>query len=222
MFERYAVYYTPTGELAEVGASWLGWDSLAGQEVLHPLIDRLDVAALTETPRKYGIHGTLKPPFYLANGTDAGGLSKAVETLAASLAPVTLDGLEVRRLGGFLALVPRGDQAALAALAAKIVMDLDVFRAPPSEAELARRRQGNLSDAQEKHLNDWGYPYVMDQFRFHITLTGRQKNADALLPKVTDHFTPVLPRPFVVDALTLLGQRADGRFEQIARCPCEG
>jgi hypothetical protein len=88
-------------------------------------------------------------------------------------APVTIPSLEVRRLGGFIAVVPTEPSAALADLAAATVAALDPFRAPPSEAELARRRKARLSDRQEALLMKWGYPYVMEEFRFHLTLTGR-------------------------------------------------
>ena len=67
-FDRYAIYFTPQGSLAEAGAAWLGWDLARGRTVAHPDVAGLDVAALTETPRKYGLHATIKPPFVLAEG----------------------------------------------------------------------------------------------------------------------------------------------------------
>ena len=222
MFERYAVYYTPAGSLATAGAAWLGWDSAAGKELPHPDIKGLDLTAITETPRKYGIHGTLKPPFFLAEGVTEEALIGEVSAMARRLRPVILDGLCVSRLGKFLALTPEGDQDALAHLAAQVVMELDHFRAPPSEAELARRRQTSLSVAQEKHLADWGYPYVLDQFRFHITLTGRLRLPENVMPHAERYFGPILPKPFILDALTLLGQSEDGRFRHISRHVCEG
>lgn len=219
MFERYAIYFTPTGALAQVGAAWLGWDVAEGCEVTHPDVPGLDVAALTARPRKYGLHGTVKPPMYLAEGTTAEGLAQAVENLTRDLSPVTLDGLKVSQLGRFLALTPQGSTTELSALAGRVVRELDHFRAPPSEAELARRRQSSLSPAQEEHLANWGYPYVMDQFRFHITLTGPVADAETILPVLQNHFAQVLPVPFVVDSLTLVGQAAHGMFQEIARYP---
>ena len=32
--------------------------------------------------------------------------------------------------------------------------------------------KSGLTDRQEALLTQWGYPYVMEEFRFHITLTG--------------------------------------------------
>lgn len=223
-FDRYAIYFTPQGSLAEAGAAWLGWDLARGRTVAHPDVAGLDVAALTETPRKYGPHATIKPPFVLAEGASADGLQAAFEVLCTRLAPVTLDGLALTPLGRFLALTPEGDTVALNAMAAEVVRGLDMFRAPPTEADLARRRQANLTPAQEANLIQWGYPYVMDAFRFHITLTSKLPKGD--LPQViaalAPYITPHLPQPFILDSLTLVGQAEDGMFHEVHRAALSG
>lgn len=220
-FRRYGIYYTPRpGALAEFGAAWLGWDVASGTPVPHPSIDGLPlpVEDITATPRKYGLHGTIKPPFFLANGTNETELSSAFATLCASLQPITLNGLKLSRIGSFIALTIDGDQTPLATLAGQAVRDLDAFRAPPSEAELARRRKSNLSPRQEELLAQWGYPYVMDEFRFHITLSGRLgRDAEAVIDALTPHITLLLPTPFCVDSLTLVGEDNDGMFHEIQR-----
>ena len=226
MYKRYAVYETPApgSALARFGACWLGWDSALGQEVPHPVVPDLDVAAITARPRAYGFHGTIKPPFRLADGQSQDTLQQALAALCADAAPVSLDGLCCARLGRFLALVPVGDTTALADLAARAVQELDPFRAPPNAAELAKRRAARLNPAQEALLMRWGYPYVMDQFRFHMTLTGRldadtAERAEAALAPLLE---PLPLQPYKVDALTLLGEDAQGRFHQIARYPLGG
>lgn len=222
MFTRYAVYFTPDGALADAGAGWLGWDVATGQPAAPPDVVGVDLPQLTETPRKYGFHGTLKPPMILREGTTADQMKSQLETFCKTKAAVTLEGLEVTQMGRFFALTPLGDVLALGALAAAIVMDFDPFRAAPSADELARRRASGLSPAQEQHLMDWGYPYVLDQFRFHLTLTGRVKDPRAIADPIKAYFAPVLTAPFVIDHLTLAGQRADGMFQQIARFPLTG
>jgi hypothetical protein len=162
-YDRYAIYYAPPpGALADFAAHWLGWDAATGRAVAHPWVQGLprDVAELTETPRKYGFHGTIKPPFRLAVGQDAESLHRATADLAARLTPVTLNGLALHRLGGFLALTPEGDASALATLAAEVVTELDAFRAPPDAAEIVRRRPDRLTPRQRALLDRWGYPYV--------------------------------------------------------------
>lgn len=226
-YDRYAIYYAPPpGALADFAARWLGWDAATGRAVAHPWVQGLprDVAELTETPRKYGFHGTLKPPFRLAEGRDAESLHRATAELTARLAPVTLDGLALHRLGRFLALTPEGDASALADLAAAVVTGLDSFRAPPDAAEIARRRPDRLSPRQRDLLDRWGYPYVLEEFRFHLTLTGDLPPDDArtveaaLAPLVA----PMCPRPFVVDQICLFGQAADGRFRILHRYTLSG
>ena len=223
-FQRYAVYFIPSGALAQRGAAWLGWDICSGTEVPHPDVPGIDLAGISERPRRYGFHGTIKPPFVLAKGTDAAGLDASLDAMCGDIAPVRLDRFEVANLGPFLTLKPVGDQTALAALAAQVVMQLDPFRAPPDEIELAHRRQSPLTPEQDQNLQTWGYPYVMDQFRFHLTLTGRVSRAEepAIRAALIRHFAPYLSDPVPVDALTLAGQAADGMFYQIKRYALRG
>ena len=221
-YARFAIYYIPPeGPLADFGASWLGWDVVSGRDVVQTDVPGLhDIA---KTPRKYGFHGTLKPPFRLKDGQTRAGLEQATADLAASLAPAVCDGLQLTSLGRFLALTPQGDMADLQRVAEACVRDLDGFRAPPSEAELGRRRKAGLSARQESLLTQWGYPYVFEEFRFHLTLSGRlpksaiQGWVDTLQGHLSD-----LPTPFVVDQIALCGERQDGRFELIHRYTLSG
>ncbi len=221
-YRRYAVYYAPPeGPLARFGAEWLGWDAAAGHPAAQPEIPGLDMASLTEAPRKYGFHGTLKPPFRLAEGCDAAGLAQALGDLCARLAPVALDGLHLARIGRFLALVPEGETQPLAALAARVVEELDSFRALPGTNELARRRGAGLTPRQDALLLRWGYPYVMEEFRFHLTLTGPLDEATAARAEavLAERLAGLVPRPFRIDALCLFGEAEDGRFHLIRRVP---
>ncbi|MCW8843936.1 MAG: DUF1045 domain-containing protein, partial [Rhodobacteraceae bacterium] len=174
--------------------------------------------------RKYGLHGTIKAPFRLADDTSLQDLENTLETLTKRLPPVTLDGLRLSRIGRFLALTVKGDQTPLADLAGAIVQELDRFRAPPTDAELARRRQARLSPRQEALLRQWGYPYVLDEFRFHITLTGRlaKGEADQVHTALAPHLTPLLPTPFTLPDLTLVGEDRAGMFHEIQRHPLSG
>jgi len=224
---RYAIYYLcPPGPLADFGAAWLGWDVAEGCAVAHPDLPGLPAPAaeITAAPRKYGFHGTIKPPFRLGEGRSAEALVEEATALCARLAPVTLEGLALSRHGHFLALTPEGDATELSALAAACVEGLDDFRAPPGEAELARRRARGLSARQERNLLAWGYPYVMEDFRFHMTLSGRlspealDATAEALAPVVT----PLVPEPFPITDMALVGADESDRFHLIRRLPLGG
>jgi len=226
-YKRYAIYFTPPpGPFADFGAGWLGWDPATGHRPPAPDIAGLPAARedITATPRKYGLHATIKPPFRLADGQSAEALNGALRDLCGQLVTIRLDGLDCAALGRFLALVPCGDTTALDTLAARVVRDLDRFREPPSEAELTRRRSGGLSPSQEGLLIQWGYPYVMDEFRFHITLTGKLPKAQtaAVREILEPHITPLLPRPFTIDALSLMGEDDEGVFHLIHRHALSG
>jgi putative phosphonate metabolism protein len=226
-YTRYAIYYAPPrGAFATLGAQWLGWDPEAGRGAsLPPGRDWPELPrpqrAITQAPRPYGFHGTLKPPFALAEDRTVLGLHATLAALAPRLHRVRVDGLRIDELGDFLALLPEGDTASLDALAATLVEALDAFRAPPTDDELARRRAAGLTEAQEALLVRWGYPYVMDEFRFHMTLTGplprddRVQVAEALRPL----FEPKIERPFRLDAICLFGEGQDGRFRNLHRYP---
>ncbi|QPM89082.1 DUF1045 domain-containing protein [Pseudooceanicola algae] len=222
-FSRFAIYYLPApGPLADFGAAWLGWDIATGQPRPHPETGPLPctVQDITARPRKYGFHGTIKPPFSLADGQTAEALASAARSLCAAQAPVLLQGLALRRIRRFLALTPVGDATDLAMLAGTMVRDLDPFRAPPAPAETARRRKAGLSDRQEALLQQWGYPYVMDEFRFHLTLSGALPDDQARATEAAlANLLPALPAPFRIDSLALAGEDAEGRFHLIERLP---
>lgn len=224
-FLRYAIYYLPPPEAAwtRFGTAWLGWDMDAASAVDHPELPDLParIDEITAAPRKYGLHATLKPPFRLAAGTTEQDLSDAVETLAARCEPLSVEGLTLTRLGRFLALCPDGPDAALNALAAACVRQLDHFRAPLTPAELDRRRMSRLTPAQDANLVRWGYPFVMETYRFHITLTGRlpDRTRAAVQSVLTDALTPLLPRPLPITQIALVGERRDGGFQTLKRFP---
>ncbi len=225
--KRYAVYYTPpSGQLADFTAGWLGWDIAHGVVPTRPAVDDLpdDPEILTETARNYGFHGTIKAPFRLHGGCTGGALQVACEKLAKTLAPVHLDGLKPTALDGFLALVPTGETSSLSALAAAVVKGLDTFRAPLTDAETAKRRPENLTPRQRDLLTTYGYPYVLDQFQFHLTLTGALSTPDLTKTKaaLAPHLLSLLPKPFIINDLCLCGEGDDGRFRILHRYPLTG
>lgn len=226
-FTRFAIYYAPpVGPLADFGAAWLGWDPRAGRRLAHPTLPELPmpVAEITEMPRKYGFHATLKPPFRLKPGFDVAELHNAIEALATTLSPVLFDGLTLSRLGNFLALVPEGDTTPLALLAARIVETLDGFRAAPEEAELARRRESGLTARQEVLLQQWGYPYVMEEFRFHLSLTGKlpEEDLETVAACLRPVLGPILPSPVRIREICLFGEGQHGMFHHLHRYTLSG
>ncbi|MGB8814345.1 MAG: DUF1045 domain-containing protein [Paracoccaceae bacterium] len=221
-YQRYAIYYAPEpGVFANFCAKWLGWDAESGRVRAHPVIRGLPrkVADLTAAPRVYGFHGTIKAPFRLAEGADIAALHAAMLGLCGGMAAVQVAQMALQRLGGFVALVPVADAGGVADLAATVVAALDGFRAPLEADEIARRRPERLSGRQQDYLARWGYPYVMEEFRFHLTLTGDlpEDEADQVLAVLEPVLTPLVPQPFRVGSLCLFGQQTGGRFRMLHR-----
>ncbi|MEP5152963.1 DUF1045 domain-containing protein [Planktotalea sp.] len=224
MFERYAIYYAADGDLAQRGAAWLGYDLAIGAPVAHPNFAGLDLHAATQRPRGYGFHATIKAPFRLSEESNEHALEAAFATFCASQKPAASDALRLSQIGRFLALTLEGDQSHIKDLAAQAVRAFDSFRAPLSEQEIARRKPERLSEAQRRNLMRWGYPHVMDEFQFHMTLTGPLKDniREAVKTAAGTFFEPALPRPFVIDTLTLAGQNEQSNFEKILTLPLTG
>ena len=222
--KRYAVYYAPrAGEFATCANSWLGWQAETGRTLPQPVVPGIaDPAAITTEPRRYGFHGTLRAPFRLAEGVTATNVAAAVAELAKTLAPVTCAGLTMENLHGFVALTPIASTSALQNLGAAVVEATNTLRAPLTDAEIARRRPEALSPRQRALLDHWGYPFVMEEFRFHLTLTDKLADPAPVMAALERHFAPALPRPFRIEDLCLFGESADGRFHLLHRYALTG
>ncbi|SFR00152.1 DUF1045 domain-containing protein [Poseidonocella sedimentorum] len=224
-FRRYAVYALPEpGPLAAFGAGWLGWDIAAGRSVARPKIPGLPPFEVDPTARcrRYGFHATIKPPFALTGTAEA--LQAELAHLAENLGPVPAIPLELACLGRFVALVPTAPQPALQALAAEVVRGLDPHRAPMTEAEAARRTHPGLTLAQRDNLARWGYPHVMETFRFHLTLSDRlpARAAARLREALAPELAPLISSGFALRSLVLCGEDEDGMFHLLRRVPLRG
>tara|TARA_B100000513_G_scaffold61772_1_gene24140 strand:+ start:156 stop:875 length:720 start_codon:yes stop_codon:yes gene_type:complete len=228
--ERYGIYFTPDpkSSLWRLGCHWLGRDPARPQGGLLPPPPDIALAGLSEDiwfaataeARRYGFHATLKPPFALAEGRDLADLDGALARFAAGRRPFVVPPLAVRSLDGFLALCPADESSELDDLAATCVRVFDAFRRPPSAAELLRRRARDLTPRQDAHLETWGYPYVMEDFRFHMTLTDRLDDDIALrFQAVLDAiFKPVASSPLTVGGVALFREAEPGApFELLRR-----
>lgn len=212
MTARYAIYYAPrpATRLWDKASAWLGADAYTGAAPSRrplPGLEALDLDALTQDPRGYGFHATLKAPFELAPRRDEAELLTAVGQRAAGLAAFEVP-IAPAALGRFLAFQLQQPSPDMQALHALCVRDFDGFRAPLSDADLARRRKAPLTPEQDARLVEWGYPYVFEDFRFHMTLTGSIRD-DAVRTRVLavlrDHFLEETG-PHLFDGLAVFKQ----------------
>ncbi|WP_068086849.1 DUF1045 domain-containing protein [Polycladidibacter stylochi] len=228
---RYAIYYSPEHKspLEQCGSAWLSRDAFTGQ-TLPPIhigpITHERFLQLTTEPRRYGFHGTLKPPFALQPSFNLSDLSTALADFARKTAPFLIDGLAVTTIGRFLALTPATPSAQLSELAANCVREFDHMRAIQSQADIERRRQAGLSPAQDRYLLDWGYPYIFEFFRFHMTLSNKLEDgneAKALHQAATQHFSAHINQPHKIETLVLACEEERGKpFKIISTFALEG
>ena len=225
MSARYAVYFAPRKHAAwwNFGARWLGRNDDDHSELPRPQLANISTEELvrfTHEPRRYGFHATLKAPFRLLPAFDETDLIARLGQLAKTLAPVALGPLRLAILDRFVALVPDTQLTGLQTLAAACVTELDDLRAPLREEDLARRRMAQLDARESELLARYGYPYVLERFRFHLTLTGPLENAET--QRVTTAAAASVARlnaeaPLLLDRLCLFVERAPGAlFQRIA------
>ena len=210
---RVAVYYAPDLDdpLWAAGNRWLGRDPETGAVLSRP--PGIDIPDLVDEPALYGLHATLKPPMRLAPGTRYEDFAAAVAALAASVGAFWLPPLAVENLDGFLALREQEPSPRLQALADNAVAGLDSFRAQPEAEELARRRRHGLTAAEDAMLERWGYPYVFQLWRFHITLSRRLDEAEMAKARsiAAAYFAKALGYSRRVSSLVIFTQRAAGQ-----------
>lgn len=223
---RYAIYFAPDRQsrLWAFGSSVVGIDAETGQDVRQPAIAGLSAADFsdrTADPRRYGFHATLKPPFSLAEGMSVDELLAAVHAFALTRAPFTVPQLDVMAIGAFLALVPSAPSPELHALADDCVRSFDGFRAPLDPADRLRRLKSPLTPRQIAYLDTWGYPYVFEEFRFHMTLTGRLHHDERDTARLAlAALYRGIAEPMPVGAIAVFQQSArDQRFQVLTRIP---
>ena len=222
-FPRYALYYTSErgSTLDRFGAELLGYDAWTGQDLSFPqgateIVP--DWRELTSHPRKYGFHATLKAPFALAAGKTETELVAACAAFAAEPRAIPAFRPVVDSISGFIAVIPVQRSEPLEQLAADCVAAFDPFRAELTARDRARRNPEKLSERQRGHLDRWGYPYVMEEFRFHMTLTGRLDEARrwAVLDMLRQRFAATGIDMLSVDRIALFRQdTSDARFRII-------
>ena len=199
MTERFAIYYAP----AKDSALWRKAEAWLVQPELHDL---------AVSARRYGFHATIKAPMALAEGVDRNGLDALLTRFAEGEPPVELSNFGPRLIDGFLAFTTEPQPAALTDLATKVVNFFEPARAPLSADDLRRRLKAQLSPRQIELVEQYGYPYVLEQFQFHMTLTDRlpADRRDEWQRRAVEWFDEVLATPVMLDRLVVFHEAAAG------------
>ena len=212
---RHAVYFAPPPQhpLWALGCAWLGRDPADGPPRAGP------PQPLVAEPWRYGFHATLKAPMRLADGVPESQWLAAVRALARRHEPFAMPPLRVGMLSGFISLrlaEPLQARHPLRRLADDCVQALDRWRAPLSGPERIRQLQPSLSARQRENVERHGYAHVLDDWRFHMSLSNPLAGIDserivALHGAAERHFAPALALPLACDALCVFVEPAAGQ-----------
>lgn len=210
---RHAVYFAPAPDhpLWAAGCAWLGRDP---RVVPAPA----PLRATVSSPWRYGWHATLKAPMRLHDGASASNWLEAVQRLAASHSVFEMPPLAVSRVDDFLALAPREAldvEHPLRRLADDCVLRLDPWRAPITPEERRRQSHPGMSERQLDHIDHYGYAHVLDDWRFHMTLSNAVEGwpaarVEQLRAEAERHFELALAAPLRCEALCVFVEPAPG------------
>lgn len=212
MVYRVALYYAPPrgSAIERFAMTWLGRDHETGAPLEQPAVPGIAperFKEITTSPRRYGFHATIKAPFRLAP-------DQALEELSEALGAFCSDRqafearLQIASVGGYIAFVLAEASPAMAALEDETVRRFEPFRAPLQQEEIDRRRPGSLTERQARQFFEFGYPFIFEDFRFHMTLSHRLEGQehDTVLAGARAQAAPVLDEPHRFDGLAVYEQ----------------
>ena len=223
-YKRYAIYYVPSenSELDLFGKCWLGWDPYKGVETTKSDLSKLPsfkkFSSLVLTPKQYGFHGTIKAPFRLKNEYTYNDLENKVREISKQIHSFYFDQLIIKKLGNFIGLIPTNNLK-INAVSNKFVEELDYLRDELSESEIKKRKPHKLTSNQKQMLFKWGYPYVFDEFKFHLTLTSKLNvvEIDDVLRSLQNILKQVNLNKISFNNICIFGQKNDEKFYFVKR-----
>lgn len=206
---RAAIYFTPDKNhpITKKAASWLGRDAFNSANTISSPNNK-DLT-LIKSPARYGYHATIKAPFELDVSYGIDDVSRALANFCAINKSFKLPNIKIGKLGSFFALVPEFCPDELFNLEARTVKHFEIYRAPLSDEDIKRRNPQSLSDRQKDNLTAYGYPYIFEDFRFHMTLTGpiEHQNQDEVEEQLNAYFFEFLGKDLDFDGLALFIER---------------
>ena len=207
---RYAIYFTPPADhpFTILGAEWLGRNAFTDERLVAPA----GFADWISKPARYGFHATLKAPFKLSDQYGEADLRRQFMNFCAARPVFSASPLVVRYGKDGFTLELESGSSHLDDLAKAAVTKFDEFRAALTDEDIARRSPERLNERQIAYLHEWGYPHVLDEFNFHMTLTGpvpTECRAD-VQDMIEGHFAGVIAKPLEVSGLGLFKEPSKG------------
>ena len=228
-YSRYAIYYAPPkgSSLEEFGRYWFGWDPVNAKLINNKhrinYLSRFGIKNLINIDKnvliakKYGFHGTLIPPFKLNKNYSTNTLFKKTEEIAKKFKRFKFYKFKLKKINDFYAFVQNKKNNNINKLSNRLVRELYKFRSPLTKKEIDKRNPSKLSKLQLNILYKWGYPYLMSEFNFHMTLasevTGNKLYFE--LKKIEKNKEIILNEINNFDKIYIFGENQKGMFENL-------
>jgi len=230
-YKRVAIYFLPkkNSSLENFGKNLLGRDINKKKKISLTRRQKYfinrgftyfdELKDYCEQPAKYGFHATLKAPFRLKRNVKTKNFYDVISHIAAQHSRFKIKGLKIAYSKKFTFITSRKPNKLLINLENDLVKHLDTFRAELNKTEIKKRIPDSLTFKQNKYLKEWGYPFVFDQFKFHMTLMNQNNNKlsnkqklelEKLIYKISNNVIEF-------NEISLLGENKNGHFEEIKR-----
>ena len=230
-YKRVAIYFLPkkNSSLENFGKNLLGRDINKKKKISLTRRQKYfinrgftyfdELKDYCEQPAKYGFHATLKAPFRLKRNVKTKNFYDVISHIAAQHSRFKIKGLKIVYRKKFTFITSRKPNKLLINLENDLVKHLDTFRAELNKTEIKKRIPDSLTFKQNKYLKEWGYPFVFDQFKFHMTLMNQNNNKlsnkqklelEKLIYKISNNVIEF-------NEISLLGENKNGHFEEIKR-----
>jgi len=230
-YKRVAIYFLPkkNSSLENFGKNLLGRDINKKKKISLTRRQKYfinrgftyfdELKDYCEQPAKYGFHATLKAPFRLKRNVKTKNFYDVISHIAAQHSRFKIKGLKIVYSKKFTFITSRKPNKLLINLENDLVKHLDTFRAELNKTEIKKRIPDSLTFKQNKYLKEWGYPFVFDQFKFHMTLMNQNNNKlsnkqklelEKLIYKISNNVIEF-------NEISLLGENKNGHFEEIKR-----
>ena len=230
-YKRVAIYFLPkkNSSLENFGKNLLGRDINKKKKISLTRRQKYfinrgftyfdELKDYCEQPAKYGFHATLKAPFRLKRNVKTKNFYDVISHIATQHSRFKIKGLKIVYSKKFTFITSRKPNKLLINLESDLVKHLDTFRAELNKTEIKKRIPDSLTFKQNKYLKEWGYPFVFDQFKFHMTLMNQNNNKlsnkqklelEKLIYKISNNVIEF-------NEISLLGENKNGHFEEIKR-----
>ena len=230
-YKRVAIYFLPkkNSSLENFGKNLLGRDINKKKKISLTRRQKYfinrgftyfdELKDYCEQPAKYGFHATLKAPFRLKRNVKTKNFYDVISHIAAQHSRFKIKGLKIVYSKKFTFITSRKPNKLLINLENDLVKHLDTFRAELNKTEIKKRIPDSLTFKQNKYLKEWGYPFVFDQFKFHMTLMNQNNNKLSNKQKLELEKLIYKTSNNVIEfnEISLLGENKNGYFEEIKR-----